>query len=440
MKNFAKLLITNLAIISPIYSSAGPEAPVFPPGTVEIQAEGTALRPFDLANYKDALTHIETQRTESIKNQVKQSLNTNKSVIPSDGTGPVSVEDYIDNQVARGAIQVISEAGVSIGGGGMRGYYPALMLQQCEKVTNRATYQFCKRIDGTSIGGILGLGLATPTANGQPHAASEYVKIFEVNGVDIFHKPTRARYNVIGKIIGKMWDGIHSLTHHRYSSAGLERVVKTHLGEATTMEQLLRPTLVTAVDSNTQQPVFIRSDSDLFKSCLVWKAACATSAAPTFFEACQFGPYASLQDGGLFCNNPVDILYRDLGGMPRNSIILSLGTGIVPPAYRIPDDAGYATALLPALETVMNADAFGREQAMREIYVNHPVNYKSFNPELTFAMDLDDTDPDKLARLKAVAESSYEELANFVQNGPLRRVLERSDAPAAAAASGCSVS
>jgi len=65
---------------------------------------------------------------------------------------------------------------------------------------------------------------------------------------------------------------------------------------------------------------------------MIWQAARATSAAPTFFPAITFGnPPSEYVDGALVHNNPIRLLMRETssvwGSDVKFSCVLSVGTG-----------------------------------------------------------------------------------------------------------------
>ena len=57
---------------------------------------------------------------------------------------------------------------LAIDGGGIRGVIPAYILQQIEGVLGKPLYQCFDVVAGTSTGGMITLGLTTPTASGSP--------------------------------------------------------------------------------------------------------------------------------------------------------------------------------------------------------------------------------------------------------------------------------
>lgn len=78
---------------------------------------------------------------------------------------------------------------LSIDGGGIRGIIPATMLTYIEAVTREKTANLFKLIGGTSTGGILALGLATPLSrvDKQPHySAQELLDLYILEHSQIF--------------------------------------------------------------------------------------------------------------------------------------------------------------------------------------------------------------------------------------------------------------
>ena len=72
---------------------------------------------------------------------------------------------------------------------------------------------------------------------------------------------------------------------------------------------------------------------NLYNKIMIWQAACATSAATTFFDPIEIMPFRQkFIDGALGWNNPIelaDVESRDLWEKD-DRIIISLGTGSVP--------------------------------------------------------------------------------------------------------------
>jgi hypothetical protein len=67
-------------------------------------------------------------------------------------------------------------------------------------------------------------------------------------------------------------------------------------------------------------------------SCLIWEAARATSAAPTYFNSIQIGQ-TEYMDGGFGLNNPSQRMFYEVSQVNRdveeaNALSISIGTGI----------------------------------------------------------------------------------------------------------------
>ena len=78
---------------------------------------------------------------------------------------------------------------LSIDGGGIRGILPAMVLSDLERRTNRPIIDLFDLIVGTSTGGLVGLALACPDAEGKPrHTARDIVRLYEIEGKRVFSR------------------------------------------------------------------------------------------------------------------------------------------------------------------------------------------------------------------------------------------------------------
>ena len=215
---------------------------------------------------------------------------------------------------------------LAIDGGGIRGIIPATVLTDLETRTGRAAAELFDLIAGTSTGGILALGLTVPGEQRRPaHRASDLVELYVREGPNVFHR--------------SIFDRIRSLEgaiDERYPAEGLERVLRSALGEAP-LSEALTDVLVTAYDTDRRQPFFFRSSrarGDAASDYPMHVAARATASAPTYFEAARVvnpasGDEYSLVDGGLFAANPAMVGLAEVlrAERERPVILLSLGTG-----------------------------------------------------------------------------------------------------------------
>jgi predicted acylesterase/phospholipase RssA len=94
----------------------------------------------------------------------------------------------------------------------------------------------------------------------------------------------------------------------------------------------------------------------------IWQACRGTSAATTFFEPLTIGEDI-YSDGGLLCNNPVQLVHIEGADMfpGRETLLLSLGTGLLSDNLFNPNFANVGKQLADlATETEKEADSFFR--------------------------------------------------------------------------------
>src|SRR5262249_50241810 len=84
---------------------------------------------------------------------------------------------------------------LSIDGGGIRGLIPAVFCEAMENWCSSSIHKMFDSIAGTSTGGILALGFASPP---QGISAAQLVKLYEARGNEIFGSP-RGRF---GSLVG----------------------------------------------------------------------------------------------------------------------------------------------------------------------------------------------------------------------------------------------
>ncbi|XP_065359483.1 85/88 kDa calcium-independent phospholipase A2 isoform X2 [Calliphora vicina] len=215
-------------------------------------------------------------------------------------------------------------------GGGIRGLLLVQMLLEIEKLSQTPIVHMFDWIAGTSTGGILALGLGCGKTMRQ--CMGLYLRMKEQCFVG--SRP--------------------------YPSETFEAILKDNLGEFTVMTDIKHPKVMVTGVMADRKPVDLHlfrnytSASDILgiitpitnrrvpppdpKDQLVWRAARATGAAPSYFRA--FGRFL---DGGLIANNPTldamteiheyNMALRSVGrdgeAVPI-SVVVSLGTGQIP--------------------------------------------------------------------------------------------------------------
>ena len=211
---------------------------------------------------------------------------------------------------------------LSLTGGGYRGIYSAAVLECLEERAGRSLGQCFDLIAGTSIGGIIGLGLALE------RPASTILRAFEEHGTHIFSDRQAPK-----GLFARGLDLCRSVLTPKYSDQGLRDAIVDIVGAETRLEDAAHPIIVPTVNVTTGAPQFFKTPHHT-TSQNDWKTrvvdiALATSAAPTFFPLAKIDKcyYA---DGGLFANSPdLQALHEGAHffGIPEQEIyVLSIGT------------------------------------------------------------------------------------------------------------------
>ena len=239
---------------------------------------------------------------------------------------------------------------LSIDGGGIRGYLPALVLRELERRAGQPAGDLFDVIVGTSTGGIIGIGLAIG------RTADELADFYPRYGRAIFGGsdslpewkrrligPTGnfwADYNTGLRRIGSIFGGnAEDGGNARHSPEGLSAALAEVLGDAR-LSGVRKPLAVTTFDGISGLPVVLSSRDAVASAAFdlpLCEVARATSAAPTYFPAVTTN-WANAPrrfiDGGVWANNPSHIALLEaltLGQRNLDSVMLvSLGTGTGP--------------------------------------------------------------------------------------------------------------
>ena len=197
-----------------------------------------------------------------------------------------------------------------LNGGGARGLFTISVLAEIERIieeqpgrNNVKAGDYFDLITGTSIGGILALGLAAGKS------ARELEIEFRHKAPDIF--PPRPSWLT----------ALRATFLPRYKSQPLYDTVANMVGKKTTFNDLSRRVMIPAVNLSTGKPQFFKTphnpEFNRDGRLTLVDAAMATSAAPTYFAPHYCKDLAAyFADGGLVANNPSFIglheVFRDM--------------------------------------------------------------------------------------------------------------------------------
>lgn len=185
---------------------------------------------------------------------------------------------------------------LALSGGGYLGLYTIAVLSQLEEDLGRPIASSFDLIAGTSIGGIIALGLAHEIK------AKDIESAFLRNGQRIFsHRPVQS-----GKL-GQLKDILRYVLKPKYDPSYLRATIAELVGAETTIGDLKHRVLVPAVNLTKGAPqVFKTPHHENFtrdQKLRVVDVALATSAAPTYFPLAEI-EQSLYADGGLYANSP----------------------------------------------------------------------------------------------------------------------------------------
>lgn len=301
---------------------------------------------------------------------------------------------------------------LSLSGGGYRGLFTATVLAAAEKVSVRPLASRFDMLAGTSIGGILAIGLTCGIT------AVSLTALIEEHGPAIF-KPRRFSFA--------------GLAQAHYSNAGLRGAITKILGTQNanrSFAEIPFPLIVTAVNERSSRPRIFRTHSASHGNgddVSTLDVALATSAAPTFFPPHFIGGEAYL-DGGLVANTPDLVLLTEAMRHFACSIsechLLSIGTAGVPRTGQVkgaPGKIGWVArhALIGLLMSAQEA------LSVEQVRTLNPGSYLRIDAKPINQIELDDVTDGTTQALRSLAYRAVDDV-QAGQTAAWRRFLAHS--------------
>jgi patatin-like phospholipase/acyl hydrolase len=273
---------------------------------------------------------------------------------------------------------------LSIDGGGIRGIIPTMVIDRL--LGSTAAQDAFHIITGTSTGGIIACGLASP----KPMAPKDILDLYVKDGGSIFKSRTsgilRAKYDqhALADYLGYEFNGMH-----------LSDINKT-----SDKAELLVPSYAIGLPSaKSPAPMFFRSWQargamlDVGETAAqydfpLYGIACATSAAPTFFPPAELFNRLNerfvMIDGGVFANNPTMAAVVEARRLysPSEYLVVSIGTGSQPNTINVEEAltwGGDGPWIVPVLNILMSGSA---ETTNTEVAALLPGEYHRFDISL----------------------------------------------------------
>lgn len=212
---------------------------------------------------------------------------------------------------------------LALSGGGYLGLFTAYVLAELEREAGRPIAQSFDLLAGTSIGGILALGLSKEVP------AAQLRDLFAERGEKIFSgRPPQSRTD-----LGALWEMRRWALKPRYDGVELRRAVSDVLGAETLLGEALHRVIVPTVNMTKGSVQMLKTGHhesikrDPRRKMV--EIAMATSAAPTFFPLAEMDG-AMYVDGGIVANAPDMCALHEatqfLGQGLEDIRILSIGT------------------------------------------------------------------------------------------------------------------
>jgi len=257
----------------------------------------------------------------------------------------------------------------------MRGILPLRILECLAQLTGKQPNELFDVICGTSTGGIIAIlvGILKVPIRSTDPAVEDCMTYYPKLGAELFTKTNSNKIRRLGASIKQAFQGVSGVQTEKHNTEKLETMMREKigkiLGNADTKMQdeaakadkaQKRPHVFVVACEGTEHYLF-RNYVDQFTSANpeIWKAARATSAAPSYFLPIDIeispGIVRRFVDGGLGHNNPAGLVVREMESIApgRKLVIVSLGTGIS--SLQTNQDLAKTIALLKKIATECEA-------------------------------------------------------------------------------------
>ncbi|CAH1235266.1 cGAMP-activated phospholipase [Vibrio harveyi] len=313
---------------------------------------------------------------------------------------------------------------LSLNGGGARGLFTISLLAEIERIVEEKqgingfkVGDYFDLITGTSIGGILALGLA------YGKSAKELEEVFRKQAGHIFPEQKYPRF------FSGLRRKYRLARRPLYDSKPLATTIASMVGEDSTFNDLKCRVLIPTVNLSTGKPQFFKTphnpEFNRDGRLKLIDAALATSAAPTYFAPhyCE-DLDAYFADGGLVANNPSFIglheVFRDMTtDFPETKVsdvrILNVGT--------LGEEYSLSPSSLAGKSGYLGLWGMGERLVLSTMTANQQLHRAMLSRELAThdaignLVYLDDTIPHEAASDITLDNASESSLSNLASRG-----------------------
>mmetsp|Transcript_3703 Transcript_3703/g.11054 ORF Transcript_3703/g.11054 Transcript_3703/m.11054 type:complete len:584 (+) Transcript_3703:80-1831(+) len=315
---------------------------------------------------------------------------------------------------------------LALDGGGTRALTALEMVREIELQTKRPIHQIFDLIGGTSTGGILALALGI-----RMRSVNDCEKVYKTMAAQIFSRGTRVLS--AGRLL--------LLNKGQYNTSALEAVLKDALGDSTLVDSRINdarcprvfvvstmmstPAAVPYLHANYRPPPRPPGSGEHRyrhgAHHMLWEAARASTAVPSYFDAYKSGGELFC-DGAILVNNPAAIAVHEARLLWPNApldCVVSVGTGKSDFSTRVSSENLYGIA-----KALINSatDTEAVHHALEDLAPSGA--YFRFNPVIPQDVALDEARPQKLDEIQKLAREyvqnhrdRFQELANLIVDG-----------------------
>jgi len=239
---------------------------------------------------------------------------------------------------------------LALDGGGIKGIYTAELLKRCEAELGAGAglSTYFDMIAGTSTGGIIALGL------GAGMTTDDICSFYRNDGRQIF-PPLPSRW------WGRLWQFVAWSARPKMRHNELESALRKRFGDRLLGDSTARLVVPAFMMPKTEIVVFKTDHHEDFCNdhfTPMWRVACSTSAAPTFFRGHEHEESGRVFiDGGVWANNATMVAVIDAltayDIAPEQVRVLSIGTGNPPFELSMPGVLGGLFAWREVIKAAM---------------------------------------------------------------------------------------
>ena len=311
---------------------------------------------------------------------------------------------------------------LSVDGGGIRGFIPAIWLREIEMELKRPISSLFDMVAGTSTGAIIAAALTLPDKK------NDKIPLYTTEDVlNLYINEAKHIFKEYGR---------YPLVHQKYTDDVRSKLFRKYFQTYRLKDSLADLVIPSINDHNkTSTFKFTSFGAKLHerKNFYYYDVVMATTAAPTYFQPHKIENFdGGFLDGGLTINNPSEIAYeralKHYGNEIKDQIyLLSLGTGNFVPEPHFPSFNPFYSSRAywaMALKDFVFSPVEGDVEEKMSTYLGD--RYHRLQVVSEEEIPLDSIDDKSINKLIEIARQHIEELKHD-ENNTFNKVIEMLD-------------